>query len=66
MALIRHLAGQPVPEVPAVMKALVDGRAFRATICSEVTFTYVYYVSFLGTPSTTYPWMLQSGGTIWR
>jgi hypothetical protein len=30
MVLLRYLAGQPVPEVSVVLKAPVDGRAFRA------------------------------------
>jgi hypothetical protein len=35
----RHLAGQSVPEVPVVLKALVDGCAFRTMMGSGVVFT---------------------------
>jgi hypothetical protein len=63
MVLLRHLAGQPVPEAPVVLKALVDGRAFRATICSEVTFTTYRFSAPLRLPIHG---CFSPAGTIWR
>jgi Protein of unknown function (DUF3500) len=59
MVLLRYLAGPPVPEVPGC----AESPSGRPRLSSDDMFgSNLYYVSFLGTPSTTYPWMLQSGG----